>query len=675
MVASRGNTSGGAGSSSPFFHPHTPRTTVQVVKETPGGTRRTHSIPKPEIDEAKSNILGCAANLMNAIVGAGIVGIAYAVSKTGLVAGIFLIVFCAIMTEKSLRLLVATAKHAHTASYETVAEAAFGVWGFRFVAINMGIMAYGAILSYLLIVKQTYPTLLGIFDAPRQRAILWLVSCLVVLPLSCQRDMANLAFTSRISVVLDLLLVTMVVYNAPVLQNIQDHVQASGPDATFATYIWQHDVIRTETVFVGLGVLSFAFVCQHSAFLIAGSLEKPTQKRWSMVTSLALVCCCILALAAGMTGYLGYGMNTAGNILSNLPHNTSSNVARLAMGTAMLFVYPMESFVARHVCISLFFQGRRAHEGNADADILNRWDRRVGLTTFLFLTAVIPASLVDNLGNVLAVTGCIGGSCLSYLGPGMIYLGIHGEAFLELVKSSSWFGGWYRYVHCRGRPREDVAAPSSALPSDKKMQGTKHLPRDTLDEITPLVAGGGRRPDTSEDINKESTEPSTVSSAIVVVQTIMACLCGMPLWCRFARMGKNTLEHHMHDLALKSPYPLRIGDVEYKSIDSSTTDSSSDLTPVPSNLSLPSGDDLSALSGMTGVSINQKIGQQLLLQQKQAANTKKVLKNRLSAHNVNAIEKDPQETPGCFDFIVAIGFCLVGVVALVAGLVSLYADQ
>jgi hypothetical protein len=62
----------------------------------------------------------------------------------------------------------------------------------------------------------------------------------------------------------------------------------------------------------------------------------------------------------------------------------------------------------------------------------------------LYLVAVIPASLAEDLGNVLALTGAIGGSSLCYLGPGAVYLGIHGERFLQLVDESSWLGAWHK---------------------------------------------------------------------------------------------------------------------------------------------------------------------------------------------------------------------------------------
>ena len=137
---------------SPFFHPSTPRrhskSVVHVVRvlHTPGGSQHkvAHSLGasgNTDTNETKSTVLACAGNLTNAIVGSGIVGIPFAINQSGWLAGIFLIVICALLTEKSLRLLVATAKHAHTASYETVAEAAFGIRGFRFIAINMWIVS------------------------------------------------------------------------------------------------------------------------------------------------------------------------------------------------------------------------------------------------------------------------------------------------------------------------------------------------------------------------------------------------------------------------------------------------------------------------------------------------------------------------------------------------------
>jgi sodium-coupled neutral amino acid transporter 11 len=145
---------------SPFFAPSTPRKLVKI--STPGGTSRLIKKESPKTKEHKSTVAGATSNLVNAIIGAGIVGIPYAIKECGLVAGIILVLLCAVLTEKSLRVLVDTAKHVDVPSYETLFESTYGSAGFYFISVNMLIMAYGGCLSYLTIIKDTLPVLLGV---------------------------------------------------------------------------------------------------------------------------------------------------------------------------------------------------------------------------------------------------------------------------------------------------------------------------------------------------------------------------------------------------------------------------------------------------------------------------------------------------------------------------------
>ena len=43
---------------------------------------------------------------------------------------------------------------------------------------------------------------------------------------------------------------------------------------------------------------------------------------------------------------------------------------------------------------------------------------------------LIPALIVNDLGPVLSLTGSLGASCIAYIGPGLVYLGINGDEFL-----------------------------------------------------------------------------------------------------------------------------------------------------------------------------------------------------------------------------------------------------
>jgi sodium-coupled neutral amino acid transporter 11 len=45
--------------------------------------------------------------------------------------------------------------------------------------------------------------------------------------------------------------------------------------------------------------------------------------------------------------------------------------------------------------------------------------------------------LVDDLGPVLSITGSLGASCIAYIAPGLVYLGVHGGHFLQWVDPES----------------------------------------------------------------------------------------------------------------------------------------------------------------------------------------------------------------------------------------------
>ncbi|KAI2508628.1 transmembrane amino acid transporter protein [Fragilaria crotonensis] len=658
---------------SPFFAPSTPRVIAisTSVTETPGGSKHTRSISiKDTVKENKSSIVGATANLINAIVGSGIVGIPFAIQQAGLATGIILVCLCAFLTDKSLRLLVETAKHANAPSYETTMEAAFGKMGFLFVCINMFIMSYGAMLSYLMIVKDTLPFVLGVTDLGMRRALLFVIAISVMLPLSAQRDMANLAKTSRISVCLDICMVALVAYMAPIAESLQSHGGWWN--------ILQSSTLRLDTVFVGLGVLSFAFVCQHSAFIIAGSLERPTQLRWSTVTFRALWLCAVLANICGVSGYIGFMETTQGNILNNLPKDgVLPSLARGLLGVTMLFVFPMELFVARHVCVVTFFQGRRAHEGD-DATILNRRDRRISLTVALFILAMIPALLFENVGNVLSVTGAIGGSCLSYIGPGAVYLGVHGAEFVKLSQS------FWKNMTCT-KVSKSVTTTTTSKYTDHERQPLRSSENtsDVEQHTTATTATNTTPVDYPED-----------SYLIQCGKAILWYVLGMPIWYAVAQVGAKGFGAYNVDLMAKSPHPSRLGHVKQyhqqqhrhsqkNSIPSTSTTrplvrtgSANDMTLYQNTSSAAVGPHISIilpptkpLAGFPNpTSTTRKLSQKESQQQQQR-------QQQQQQPEEEEEEDDPQLTPRIMDFVVAVGFCLFGVVALCAGLLSIFVAE
>ncbi|KAL3826949.1 hypothetical protein ACHAXA_000013 [Cyclostephanos tholiformis] len=427
---------------------------------------------KLSMPKKKSSILGASSNLVNSIVGAGIIGIPYALRMSGLWAGVLLLILVAALTDKSLRLLIEQASfhprlsHLQVRTFEDLASYPFGKAGSAFVLFNMFIMAYGAMVAYLLIIKDTVPTAMG-YDhgthVTERNLVLIATSLAIMLPLSMQRDMASLACTSAFSVVADIVLVVFIAAFSP----IRATVAANGGFGE----VLKNDGIN-PTLFIGLGILSTAMACQHSAFIVANSLDNKTRRRWGRVTNQSIALSALLCLVLGVCGYLGFLENTQGDVLNSFSHDSmQANVARLLLAFTMFLTYPMESFVARHVLVMLMHNGDMdgtggftvENEDRLEAEELGEGDgvdddaassgRNVIIEgggvlcmnrrqTWTGLMTLTPALIFDDIGPVLSLTGAIGGSCISYIGPGFVYLGVNGEEFLQMV--GCWLDRWRR---------------------------------------------------------------------------------------------------------------------------------------------------------------------------------------------------------------------------------------
>ena len=478
----------------------------------------------------------------------------------------------------------------------------------------MFVMAYGAMVSYLMITQSCAVIVLGLEDPMQQQLALLVISLVVQFPLACMRDMADLEKTSGLAVAIDCTIVALVAASSPWIgmHGIKQN--------TFLELI-QTDTIHASSVFVGLGVLSFAFECQEAAFLVAGSLKKPTVARWAKVTSMTLTACFFLAMVCAITGYLGYGEQTKGNILDNLdPSSRTSFIAHGMLGATMFATYPLASFVARHVCVVLLFEGRQAHEGGSDSSILNRADRRILLTLALYITAIIPATLTKNMGSVLAIAGVIGGSSLAYIGPGMLFIAVHGARFIILME---------RFFYIQ---------PASS---------------DVESESTSLIG---------------TTAPS-VRKFDGCWKAMLWYAGGFPLWSSIAEMGKLAVATHAEKIAAENVIePSRIGNVDHGPIEKLVenggvreTNAKSPSIPGSPNISFahlirPQSDpDLKALSSARSAAISEA----------QKSKTK-------PKESLPSLEPDPQEAPPAWrDFFIAIFYVCFGVVALVAGLLSL----
>ncbi|CAB9529454.1 Putative sodium-coupled neutral amino acid transporter 11 [Seminavis robusta] len=463
-------------------------------------------IPEPK---QRSGLAGATVNLTNAIVGSGIIGIPFTIRESGLVLGLLLLLLVSYLATRSLRMIVETAsfhpqlKLVGVKTYEDLMFMPFGSVGSMFILVNKFVFAYGCMVAYLLIIKDTVPVVLGLDsnnDQTQRQLIMVATSLFVMLPLSLMRDMASLACTSLLSVAADVLLIVFMIVYSPVAET----VDANGG---FGQVL--KDNAFNSHVFIGLGIISQAMTCHPQALMIHGSLDDPTSRNWATVTQQSLGIAWLLCTIMGIVGFLGFLDQTQGDILNNFASagSVAANGSRGLVAITMIFTYPMQAFVARHVVAKLLFNG------DSEGDLhVPKWcfcvGRRELLTLTIYIATLIPALMFDDLGPVLSITGAIGGSCLAFIGPGLIYLGAHGSYFIEYTNEMMY-------------KRKTEIPTTTELPAegDAKAQ---------MATTTSPSSGNGRTP-------------------------WWWCLVLMPLWRSIAASGSEGMNQNLQALEEESP--------------------------------------------------------------------------------------------------------------------------
>ena len=309
----------------------------------------------------------------------------------------------------------------------------FGKKGSLFILTSTFIFAYGSMVAYLLIIKDTVPVVIGISpdDKAMKQLAMAVTSLAVILPLSLMRDMASLSATSLLSVLADVVLLIFMCIYAPVTESVQAE---GGFWSILKEYAFENHF------FIGLGIISLSMTCHPLALMISESLEVKTPSKWSSVAHYSLNVAWLLCSIVGIVGLLAYMDDVQANVLNNFETGSiAANGSRGLVAITMIFTYPMQCFVARHAIAKVFFNGDSegafvtSVDGSqvANQKFLGCIGRRFILTVSIYAATLVPALIFDDLGPVLSITGAVGGSCLAYIGPGLIYLGAHGASFLD----------------------------------------------------------------------------------------------------------------------------------------------------------------------------------------------------------------------------------------------------
>lgn len=320
-------------------------------------------------------MLGASSNFINSIIGAGIIGLPFAMQEAGIVLGTILLLGIALATYFGVTLIIRLGVLLHEKDYESLAGRVFGNYGWATVNIANALFGYGACCAYLIIMTDTLSTVVAHWaigdneDPPSwlRRAILGGVALVVVLPLSMVGNMSTLSWSSGISLAAVAWILAFTIARLATGAGEADSASDAQGDSDGV-------VLIGKDALPSIGVFAFAYVCHHNSFLVFHSLDEPSLDLWRHTARLSLVIAFLASICLGVVGYVTFGGDTMANVLNNYRDSDEwANLTRVGYAATMILTYPMEVFVVRHCIGSLFglYMEVEADEGGSQPSLVD----------------------------------------------------------------------------------------------------------------------------------------------------------------------------------------------------------------------------------------------------------------------------------------------------------------
>uniref|UniRef100_A0A672T8I5 Sodium-coupled neutral amino acid symporter 2 n=1 Tax=Sinocyclocheilus grahami TaxID=75366 RepID=A0A672T8I5_SINGR len=355
-------------------------------------------------------------NLGNAIMGSGILGLSYAMANTGIAMFVILLVAVAIFSLYSVHLLLKTANEGGSLVYEQLGYKAFGIPGKLAASCSITMQNFGAMASYLYIVKYELPIVIkhanidvcGVFCSSwytNGDYLVLIVTMAIILPLSLLRNLGYLGYTSGFS------LLCMVFFLIVVSTEINCDLQEV-PDP----------LERLSATVYAVPILTFAFVCHPAILPMYEELKDRSRRKMQNVANVSFLGMFVMYLLAALFGYLTFNEAVEPELLHTYSKVYNFDVVllivRFAVLTAVTLTVPVVLFPIRTSVNQLL---------GASKDF--SWPRHICITVALLVCVNILVIFVPTIRDIFGFIGASAAAMLIFILPSAFYI--------KLVKKES----------------------------------------------------------------------------------------------------------------------------------------------------------------------------------------------------------------------------------------------
>uniref|UniRef100_A0A1A7XX90 Amino acid transporter transmembrane domain-containing protein n=1 Tax=Iconisemion striatum TaxID=60296 RepID=A0A1A7XX90_9TELE len=387
--------------------------------------------------EGKTSFGMSVFNLGNAIMGSGILGLAYAMANTGVILFLLLLTAVAVLSSYSIHLLLKSSGIVGIRAYEQLGYRAFGTPGKMAAGIAITLQNIGAMSSYLYIVKYEFPLVIQAFLKVDNPAGEWylngnylviIVSVAVILPLALMKQLGYLGYTSGFSLSCMVFFLIAVIYkkfNVPcpfvdfAFNSTGSELNVSSSDhggEENPACIPKMANLNIRTAYT-IPILAFAFVCHPEVLPIYTELRNATKKKMQHVSNISIAVMYIMYFLAALFGYLTFYGEVEAELLHTYsridPYDTLILCVRVAVLTAVTLTVPIVLFPVRRAIQQMIFPNKTFY-----------WPRHIAIAMCLLTFINMLVIFAPNILGIFGVIGATSAPCLIFIFPAVFYIRI-----------------------------------------------------------------------------------------------------------------------------------------------------------------------------------------------------------------------------------------------------------
>uniref|UniRef100_A0A674BEM7 Solute carrier family 38 member 5 n=1 Tax=Salmo trutta TaxID=8032 RepID=A0A674BEM7_SALTR len=331
--------------------------------------------------EGKTSFGMSIFNLSNAIMGSGILGLAYAMSNTGIVLFLILLLCIAILSAYSIHLLLRSAGVVGIRAYEQLGHRAFG---------QPGKVLAGSIIT-MHNIGGTVPE--WYLDG---KYLIIIVSVIIVFPLSLMRHLGMFPQS------LDLLCQYVFIIMQWAASSVFNH--------------FIHGMFCFQTAYT-IPILAFAFVCHPEVLPIYTELRDATKKRMQKVANISILAMFVMYGLTAIFGYLTFFGGVDTELLHTYikvdPLDTLILCVRMAVLVAVTLTVPVVLFPIRRALLQLLFPEKPFH-----------WAHHISIAVCLLIIVNLLVIFVPTIRDIFGIIGATSAPSLIFILPGIFYIRI-----------------------------------------------------------------------------------------------------------------------------------------------------------------------------------------------------------------------------------------------------------